>query len=310
MANSGQPALTGSGPALAPKQSAGRSSAAVDTMAGVSFKPQHAAAIDGDMYRGWFEVHAENYFVDGGPRLRQLESLRQNYPLSLHGVGLSLAGAEPVDQAHLHALRRLVERFEPVLVSEHLAWTTHGGRYLADLLPVPLDAENLSHLVDSVDATQESLGRTILIENPARYMSLTHDQMPEIAFLTELARRTGCGLLLDINNVYVGSRNLGFDPATFLDGIPGELVGEIHIAGHVVDALDPSLLIDNHGASVADPVWALFERTVARIGPRATLIERDNDIPPWAALQAEAHQAQSILDAAARPIAQARAVER
>lgn len=301
MTTIGQPASLDTGPAIAAKEAALRPVVGIEATSGVGFKPQHAAAIDTETaFQGWFEVHAENYFVDGGPRLRQLEALRRNHALSLHGVGLSLAGADPLDRDHLNALRRLVDRFEPVLVSEHLAWTMHGGRYLADLLPVPLDSANLSRLADGVDATQEVLGRSILIENPARYMILPQDQMPEIAFLSELAQRTGCGLLLDINNVFVSARNLDFDPATFLDAVPADLVGEIHLAGHIVDARDTTLLIDNHGTPVADPVWALYERTVARIGPRATLIERDNEIPPWSALRAEAEQAQMILDAVAR----------
>jgi len=281
----------------------------ISAMSGVGFKPQHAAEIERDgVFQGWFEVHAENYFVEGGPRLRQLEALRHDYALSLHGVGLSMAGPDRLNRDHLNALRRLVDRFEPALVSEHLAWTSHAGRYYADLLPVPLDAANLARLIRSVDEAQDVLGRQILIENPARYMALPQDEIPEITFLCDLAQRTGCGLLLDINNVYVGACNLGFDAAAFLDAVPGDLVGEIHLAGHVVDANDPALLIDNHGAAVADPVWTLYERTIARIGPRATLIERDNEVPSWTTLRAEADHAQLVLGAAAGSAARTAAV--
>jgi uncharacterized protein (UPF0276 family) len=267
--------------------------------AGVGFKPQHAEAIAADAkYRGWFEVHAENYFVAGGPRLHQLETLRRNHDLSLHGVGLSLAGGDPLDAGHLRSLRQLIDRFAPALVSEHLAWSVHGGRYYADLFPVPLNEASLARLEDTVDQTQNAIGRAILVENPARYIDLPQDEMHEAEFLSELVRRTGCGLLLDVNNVYVGACNLGFDAAALLAAIPAEAVGEIHLAGHIRDSQAPDLLIDNHGARVADPVWDLYRSTLARIGPRPTLIEWDNDIPAWPVLRDEARQAATILDTA------------
>lgn len=275
--------------------------------AGVGFKPQHADAIAADAeYRGWFEVHAENYFVAGGPRLHQLETLRQNHALSLHGVGLSLAGGDPLDAVHLHSLRQLVDRFAPALVSEHLAWSVHGGRYYADLLPVPLNEASLARLEETIDQTQNAIGRAILVENPARYLALPQDEMPEAEFLSQLVRRTGCGLLLDVNNVYVGACNLGFDAEALLAAIPAEAVGEIHLAGHIRDSQAPDLLIDNHGARVANPVWDLYERTIARIGPRPTLIEWDNDVPAWPVLRDEAQQAATILHTA-RDATQARA---
>jgi len=269
---------------------------ALSRSAGVGFKPQHADAIANDPdYSGWFEVHAENYFVDGGPRLRQLEHLREDHAISAHGVGLSLAGAAPLDRDHLAALARLVRRIEPALVSEHLAWSVHDGRYYADLLPVPLNRASLDTLCTNVTVTQDAIGGAILIENPARYFGLPLDEMTEAAFFEELVARTGCGLLLDINNVYVGAQNLGFCADAWLEAFPTGAVGEIHLAGHLRDEKDTDLLIDNHGATIADPVWALYAKTIARIGPRPTLIERDNDIPDWPVLRAEAAQAEAIL---------------
>jgi uncharacterized protein (UPF0276 family) len=264
--------------------------------AGVGFKAEHfeeaLAAPAADL---WFEVHAENYMVDGGPRLAMLEAVRSERPLSLHGVGMSLAGAAPPDADHLARLKRLVDRFEPELVSEHLAWSRLDGRCFPDLLPVPRTNEALSRLMDNIGRVQDVLGRSILIENPTHYLALRDHQWSETSFLAELARRSGCGLLIDVNNVAVGSHNLGYDAAAWLEAIPAKLVGEIHLAGHSVDA-EGTLLIDSHDAPVSDDVWTLYEGFIARIGARPTLIERDGNLPPFAELMSERQRAQDALD--------------
>ena len=263
--------------------------------AGLGFKPEHFdAALTAPAAGLWFEVHAENYMVAGGPRLAMLDALAERYPLSLHGVGLSLAGPGLPDAGHLAALARLEERFVPFLVSEHLAWSRLGERCFPDLLPFPRTTAALQQIARNIDATQTALGRTILVENPSHYLALPGHEWDEIDFLIELVRRTGCGLLLDINNVAVSAHNLTFDAADYLDDFPAVLVGEIHLAGNSPDpALD--LLIDSHGAPVSDSVWALFERFVARAGLRPTLIERDADVPPFAELLRERNRAAAIL---------------
>jgi uncharacterized protein (UPF0276 family) len=263
--------------------------------AGLGFKPEHfQEALAWPAADLWFEVHAENYMVDGGPRLAILESLRRERPLSLHGVGLSLAGAADPDPDHLAALKRLVDRFQPAVVSEHLAWSRLDGRCFPDLLPVPRTDEALSRLAANIGRVQDVLGRPILIENPAHYLALRDHKWSEASFLAELARRTGCGLLIDVNNVVVGAHNLGFDAAGWLADIAGELIGEIHLAGHSVDA-EGSLLIDSHDEPVSETVWALYSTLVDRIGPRPTLIERDGNVPPFATLMAERDRAQAVL---------------
>jgi uncharacterized protein (UPF0276 family) len=263
--------------------------------AGLGFKPEHfQEALAWPAADLWFEVHAENYMVDGGPRLAILESLRRERPLSLHGVGLSLAGAADPDPDHLAALKRLVDRFQPAVVSEHLAWSRLDGRCFPDLLPVPRTDEALSRLAANIGRVQDVLGRAILIENPAHYLALRDHKWSEASFLAELARRTGCGLLIDVNNVVVGAHNLGFDAAGWLADIAGELIGEIHLAGHSVDA-EGSLLIDSHDEPVSETVWALYSTLVDRIGPRPTLIERDGNVPPFATLMAERDRAQAVL---------------
>ncbi len=273
--------------------------------AGLGFKAQHFEPALADPAAGlWFEVHAENYMVAGGPRLAMLEALRQERPLSLHGVGLSLAADADPDADHLARLKRLADRFEPFAVSEHLAWSAWGGAYHGDLLPFPRSAAALARLIRNVDIVQDTLGRRILIENPALYAPLDGHDMDEAGFLTELVRHTGCGLLADINNAFVSARNLGLDALAYLDSLPAEAVGEIHLAGHGPDPEQgEALLIDTHGAPVAEPVWDLYQRLVARIGPRPTLIERDQDIPPFAELMAERDRAAAILGdcASARP---------
>lgn len=265
--------------------------------AGLGFKTQHLDEVLTSRAPGlWLEVHAENYMVDGGPRLAALTAVRERHPVSLHGVGLSLASAQAPDPAHLVRLRALADRIQPTAVSDHLAWQTWNGAHHADFLPFPRTQAALACTAANVERTQEALGRTILIENPSLYIDLPGHELSEAEFLTELARRTGCGLLLDVNNLFVSAANLGFNAQAALDGFASNLVGEIHLAGHGPDG-DPAspLLIDTHGAPVADPVWALYERLIARIGPRPTLIERDDDIPPFAVLMTERERAHHIL---------------
>jgi uncharacterized protein (UPF0276 family) len=268
----------------------------VTPTAGLGFKPQHfSEALASPAVGLWFEVHAENYMVDGGPRLAMLEQLRCERPLSLHGVGLSLGSASDPDPDHLAALKRLVDRFEPDLVSEHLAWSQLDGRSFPDLLPVLRTHESLKHLSANIGRVQDALGREILIENPTHYLPLQHHQWSETSFLRELARRSGCKLLIDVNNVAVGANNIGFDAACWLSEIPANLVGEIHLAGHSLDA-DGRLLIDSHDAPVSEQVWRFFEGFINRIGPRPTLIERDGNVPPFSDLMTERGRAQSILE--------------
>ena len=264
--------------------------------AGLGFKPQHfSEALASPAVGLWFEVHAENYMVDGGPRLAMLEQLRRERPLSLHGVGLSLGSASEPDPEHLAALKRLVDRFEPELVSEHLAWSRLDGRSFPDLLPALRTHESLKHLSANIGRVQDALGREILIENPTHYLPLQHHQWSETSFLRELARRSGCKLLIDVNNVAVGANNIGFDAAGWLSEIPANLVGEVHLAGHSLDA-DGRLLIDSHDAPVGEHVWSLFERFISQIGPRPALIERDGNVPPFSALMTERGRAQTILE--------------
>jgi uncharacterized protein (UPF0276 family) len=263
--------------------------------AGVGLKAVHfteaLAAPAADL---WFEVHAENYMVAGGARLAMLEAIRRERPISLHGVGMSLAGAADPEPDHLVALKRLVDRFEPVLVSEHLAWSRLDGRCFPDLLPVPRTNEVLSRLAANIGRVQDTLGREILIENPTHYLALRDHQWSETSFLAELARRSGCRLLIDINNVAVGAHNLAFDAAEWLEAIPAKLVGEIHLAGHMLDA-EGTLLIDSHDAPVSHDVWQLYESFIARSGPMPTLIERDGNLPPFADLMAERDRAQAVI---------------
>ncbi|MCY4550951.1 MAG: DUF692 domain-containing protein [Defluviicoccus sp.] len=276
----------------------------VPSRAGASFKGEHAEAVFGDGPDiGWFEVHPENYMVAGGPRLAVLEALREAWPLSLHGVGLSLGGAERLDRDHLAALRALADRFEPGLVSEHIAWSAHGGVWFADLLPPSLSAAGLDRLCDNVDEMQEALGRPVLIENPASYLVLPDGEMDELSFVVEAARRTGCGLLVDVNNIHVSAVNTGLDADTYVDAIPGAPVGEIHLAGFTVDdAGGERLLIDSHGAAVDGAVWRLYDRLIGRIGARPTLVEWDKDIPGWDVLFAEAKKAEFALSRLAEPV--------
>jgi uncharacterized protein (UPF0276 family) len=251
---------------------------------------------------GFFEVHAENYMGAGGPPHRYLGEIRDRYPLSLHGVGLSIGADRPLDRAHLKRLKQLVDRYEPGLFSEHLAWSTHGSAFFDDLLPVPYTTESLGRVCAHIDQTQQALGRRMLLENPATYLAFAESTHSEIDFIAETARRTGCGLLLDVNNVYVASTNQQWDPTHYIDQFPLAYVQEIHLAGHAreADEKDRPLLIDSHDRQVADCVWDLFERAIVSIGPVPTLIEWDANIPAWPGLQAEADRAEAVMLAACR----------
>jgi len=267
--------------------------------AGLSLKAEHyQEALVCPAPGLWFEVHAENYMVAGGPRLAWLEAIRAAHPLSLHGVSLSLAGADRPDPTTLAGLAALVGRIEPTLVSEHLAWSRHGPHYLPDLLPFPRSAEALVTICAHVAQVQDALGRTIALENPSHYLAIGGHEWSEIEFLAEIARRTGCGLLLDINNVHVSARNTGLSAEGYVDAFPADRVVEVHLAGHRADPVHGErLLIDSHDAPVAAPVWALFERFVERVGTRPTLIERDAELPPFAELLTERDRAHERLAA-------------
>jgi uncharacterized protein (UPF0276 family) len=266
---------------------------------GVGYKPQHFQAILADPGPvGWLEIHAENYMGDGGRPLAQLRHLAERFPISVHGVGLSIGGEGRLDRDHLARLKHLCDWLKPASFSEHLAWSTHDGAFLNDLLPLPYTAGTLARVADHIDEVQEVLGRRMLLENPSTYLAFAETAMGEVAFLTELARRTGCGLLLDVNNVHVSGNNQDFDPAAYLDAFPLHLVGEVHLGGHDADSDDQGglLLIDSHGSAVVDPVWSLYARVIARGGPKATLIEWDNDVPEWPVLQAEAACAAAVME--------------
>ena len=267
-------------------------------MAGIGFKPQHFQTMRATTPRlGFFEVHAENFMGAGGLPHAQLTALRQDYALSLHGVGLSIGGSDDLDRDHLARLKALCDRYDPDSFSEHLAWSSHGGDYLSDLLPLPYTEETLTTVCDHVAQVQDFLGRQMLLENPSTYVLFAQSTISETAFLAEIVRRTGCGLLLDVNNVFVCATNHRTDARSYLAEFPLAAVGEIHLGGHAEEALPSGpLLIDTHGAPVADPVWALYGDVLARTGPLPTLIEWDNDVPDWHILQAEADRAQAMID--------------
>lgn len=269
--------------------------------AGIGLKAEHYRAVLEDRPRlGFFEIHAENYMGAGGPPHRYLTAIREAYPLSLHGVGLSIGGPQSLDRDHLARLKSLDERYEPGLFSEHLAWSTHDTSYLSDLLPLPYTDETLARVCDHIDETQEFMGRQMLLENPSSYLSFEESTYSEPDFIAEVARRTGCGLLLDVNNVFVASTNHAIDARAYLASFPMGAVGEIHLAGHLETSDDTGapLLIDTHDRPVADPVWSLFAEAIAAIGPMATLIEWDGDIPAWPVLRREAESAEAVLDRA------------
>ena len=268
-------------------------------LAGTSLKHEHLPSIlADDTKRGYFEVHAENYMGAGGPPHQALARIRRDYPVSLHGVCMSIGGPQSLDKTHLGRFKSLVDRYEPALVSEHLAWSTHNTTYFNDLLPLPYTPATLARTADHIDQVQEMIGRPILLENPSTYVVFPQSTMSETDFIRQLVRRTGCGLLLDVNNVFVSATNHGSSALTYLTNFPLEHVGEIHLAGHTVQADDEGdlLLIDSHDGPVADAVWKLFEIVIAQCGLIPTLVEWDSAIPDWPILKAEAAAAQVILD--------------
>jgi uncharacterized protein (UPF0276 family) len=265
--------------------------------AGIGLKPEHFRQILAEKPDlGFFEVHAENYMVAGGPYHHYLQCIRELYPLSIHGVGLSIGGVEPLDEAHLSRLAVLLERYQPAAFSEHLAWSGHGGQFFNDLLPLPYTPATLKHVCEHIDQVQERLRRPMLLENPASYVQFTASTMSEPQFICEVIQRTGCGLLLDVSNVQVSCINHGADAGDYIRGLPLHAVGEIHLAGFAEeqDSTGAPLLIDTHGSPVAEAVWALYAFTIGLTGARPTLIERDNNIPPLPELLAEARQADAI----------------
>ena len=266
--------------------------------AGVGLKPEHAEDIFAGARRAdFFEIHAENYMGAGGPPHELLRRIRADYPLSIHGVGLSIGGVTPIDRAHLARLKRLIGLYEPALFSEHLAWSSHDGVFLNDLLPLPYNEVSLAHVCAHVNEVQDTLGMRMLLENPSTYVAFGANTMSEVEFLRAAARRTGCGLLLDVNNVHVSAINHGFDATAYIANFPIDHVGQLHLAGFAedCDSEGARLLIDDHGRPVADPVWALYRRAVSRGCSAPTLIEWDNNVPEFAELVAEAARARAEL---------------
>lgn len=264
--------------------------------AGLGLKAEHyQQALECTNDGLWFEVHPENYLIDGGPRLAWLQAIGEQHPLSLHGVSLSLAADCPPDKAHLARLKDLADRIQPALVSEHLAWSTWRSQYHPDLLPFPRTGEALLRITDNIQRTQEALGRRIAIENPTHYLRLDGHEWGEIDFLSELSIRTGCGLLLDVNNVHISAHNLAFDATAYIDAFPAQAIMEVHLAGHTVDPGNSSLLIDSHDSPIVEDVWTLYRRLIERIGSRPTLIERDDQLPSFEVLLGERDLAQCIL---------------
>ncbi|MDD8022879.1 MAG: DUF692 domain-containing protein [Paracoccaceae bacterium] len=264
---------------------------------GIGFKPEHFDALRASRPDlGFLEIHAENYMGAGGVPHAQLTALRADYALSLHGVGLSIGAPGRLDADHLARLRALIDRYRPESFSEHLAWASHGEAYLNDLLPLPYTPQTLAIVCDHIDEVQQMLGCQMLLENPATYVLFEQSTLPETTFLAEVVQHTGCGLLLDVNNMFVSASNHRFDPRAYLDDFPMQAVGEIHLAGHATEDLPSGpLLIDAHGSPVAEPVWALYAEVIARTGPRPSLIEWDNDVPALPVLLAEAARAGAVL---------------
>ena len=271
----------------------------MNPVAGIGLRSPHVAEIGRDRpATGFLEIHAENYLA-GSPALQAVERLRADYAFSIPAVGLSLGSADGLDEAHLARVAALVKRLEPALVSDHLSWSVTGGRYFNDLLPLPYTEEALDTVVRNVGRLQAALGRQVAVENPSCYLGFAHSTLSEPAFLSELVRRSGCGLLLDVNNIVVTAYNLRLDPRDWLQGLPGQAITEYHLAGHAVnDADGQPILIDDHGSRVGDGVWALFAEMVRRFGVRPTLIEWDTDIPPLAVLLDEAARAVGVIEGA------------
>lgn len=278
---------------------------ALPLLAGVGLKAQHGDDIlHSPPGLGFLEVHAENYMVAGGPLHQQLSRLRQNYPLSIHGVGLSIGAEAGLSDQHLQRLCTVLDRYQPESFSEHLAWSTHDGVFLNDLLPMAYTDACLQRVCDHIDQVQSTLNRRMLLENPSTYVEFEASSWDEAEFMAEVIRRTGCGLLLDVNNVYISCVNHGRDILAYLNALPLAAVGEIHLAGFHPDqdSLGQPLLIDSHGSPVAEPVWQLYADVIQRLGPLPTLIEWDNDVPAWPVLWAEAQRANAVMSAWAAPV--------
>ncbi|MGB0865180.1 MAG: DUF692 domain-containing protein [Granulosicoccaceae bacterium] len=254
---------------------------------------------------GWLEIHAENYMLDGGPQMAILDEIAAKYPISCHGVGLSIGGESALDKAHLARLRALQDRLNPALFSEHLAWSSHGGHYFNDLLPLPYTQQTLQRVIEHVDQMQQALGRQILLENPSSYLCFEESTLSETDFLAAVSEASGCGLLLDVNNVFVSATNIGFSAQRYLADFPLSKVGEIHLAGHRQDTDENGelLLIDSHNAPVVDEVWQLYAEVIERLGPLPTLIEWDNDLPKWDVIYAEVRSASGVIERAVSEVA-------
>ncbi|MGC1494399.1 MAG: DUF692 domain-containing protein [Sulfitobacter sp.] len=265
---------------------------------GVGYKPQHFDdLLNNPGSVAWIEVHAENYMGDGGRPLAQLRALSERFAISIHGVGLSIGGETPLDVDHLARLKRLCDWIEPASFSEHLAWSTHGSEFLNDLLPLPYTQQTVTRVSDHIDQVQQVLGRQMLLENPSSYLVFEESDLSETDFLRAVVQRTGCGLLLDVNNVFISSTNLELSPQAYIDAYPSEHVGEVHVGGHDADSDDTGapLLIDSHGKPVVEPVWALLDYALGQTGPQPVLVEWDNDVPDWPILRAEAERAAKAL---------------
>jgi uncharacterized protein (UPF0276 family) len=277
-----------------------RSIGPIPARAGIGLRSAHHEALLRERPRvGWIEVHTENYFHDGGAHIRALERARESYPLSLHGVGLGLGSVDALDRSHLERVRRAVDRFAPALISEHACWGAHRGEHFNDLLPLPYTDEAVAHLASRVAQVQDSLGRQILIENLSCYLAFSCSRLTEWEFLAAIVERTGCGLLLDVNNAYVNSCNVGLDPVAFINGLPRDAVQEIHLAGHTRRTVgEHDVLIDDHGSKVPDAVWDLYDLALRRFGAVPTLIEWDTNLPELSVLVGEAARAQACLDGA------------
>lgn len=267
-------------------------------LVGTSFKHEHLPAIaEQGLTHGFFEVHAENYMGDGGPAHRALEGIRRDYPLSVHGVGMSIGASQPLNAQHLERFRRVVDQYQPMLVSEHLAWSTHEGLFFNDLLPLPYTRETLTHVCEHIDQVQAAIHRPLLLENPATYVTFASSTMSEPDFMNEVLRRSGCGLLLDVNNVFVSATNHAYSASAYLAQLACEHVAEIHLAGHTrqLDDREELLLIDSHDCPVSDEVWRLYESVIARTGPVPTLIEWDSQLPEWQVLRDQAEKARGLM---------------